>query len=85
MSKEMIITREETFAPVVGLYEFGTEEEAASLPNACREAGESQRRYGRCEPQPSECLREPIWWSKGEWIWREGGYRGVFGGQVDAY
>ena len=42
MSNEIIITREETFAPVVGLYEFGTEEEASSLPKACREAGESQ-------------------------------------------
>ncbi|KAH7370222.1 succinate-semialdehyde dehydrogenase [Rhexocercosporidium sp. MPI-PUGE-AT-0058] len=35
MSKEMLTTREETFAPVVGLYKFETEEEAIDLANDC--------------------------------------------------
>lgn len=35
MSKDMITTREETFAPVVGLYRFDTEEEAIELANDC--------------------------------------------------
>jgi succinate-semialdehyde dehydrogenase/glutarate-semialdehyde dehydrogenase len=35
MSKEMITTREETFAPVVGLYEFSTEEEVIGMANDC--------------------------------------------------
>jgi len=35
MSKEMLTTREETFAPVVGLYKFDTEEEAINLANDC--------------------------------------------------
>ncbi|KAK0101822.1 hypothetical protein ONS95_006972 [Cadophora gregata] len=34
-SKEMLTTREETFAPVVGLYKFDTEEEANSIANDC--------------------------------------------------
>lgn len=33
MNREMITTREETFAPVVGLYEFETEEEVIGLAN----------------------------------------------------
>jgi succinate-semialdehyde dehydrogenase/glutarate-semialdehyde dehydrogenase len=35
MNREMITTREETFAPVVGLYEFGTEEEVLDMANDC--------------------------------------------------
>ncbi|RDL32662.1 Succinate-semialdehyde dehydrogenase [Venustampulla echinocandica] len=35
MSREMLTTREETFAPVVGLYRFNTEEEAIELANDC--------------------------------------------------
>ena len=35
MNKEMITTREETFAPVVGLYKFDTEEEAIDMANDC--------------------------------------------------
>ncbi|EXJ87241.1 succinate-semialdehyde dehydrogenase (NADP+) [Capronia epimyces CBS 606.96] len=35
MNREMITTREETFAPVVGLYEFETEEEVLELANDC--------------------------------------------------
>ncbi|ETI19799.1 hypothetical protein G647_08812 [Cladophialophora carrionii CBS 160.54] len=35
MKREMITTREETFAPVVGLYEFDTEEEAIDMANDC--------------------------------------------------
>lgn len=35
MSKEMITTREETFAPVVALYKFKTEEEVIDLANDC--------------------------------------------------
>lgn len=35
MNREMLTTREETFAPVVGLYEFGTEEEAIEMANDC--------------------------------------------------
>ena len=35
MNKEMLTTREETFAPVVGLYEFGTEEEGVDMANDC--------------------------------------------------
>lgn len=31
----MITTHEETFAPVVGLYEFDTEEEAIEMANDC--------------------------------------------------
>ncbi|KIW70194.1 hypothetical protein PV04_02486 [Phialophora macrospora] len=35
MKREMITTREETFAPVVGLYEFDTEEEVIDMANDC--------------------------------------------------
>ena len=35
MNREMITTREETFAPVIGLYEFSTEEEAIDMANDC--------------------------------------------------
>ncbi|KXL46815.1 hypothetical protein M433DRAFT_200575 [Acidomyces richmondensis BFW] len=35
MKKEMITTREETFAPVVGLFKFETEEEVIELANDC--------------------------------------------------
>lgn len=35
MNREMITTREETFAPVVGLYEFETEEEVLDMANDC--------------------------------------------------
>lgn len=35
MSKEAITTREETFAPVVALYKFKTEEEVIDLANDC--------------------------------------------------
>ena len=35
MSTQMLTTREETFAPVVGLYKFETEEEAIDLANDC--------------------------------------------------
>lgn len=35
MSTKSIITREETFAPVVALYRFKTEEEAVQLANDC--------------------------------------------------
>ena len=35
MNREMITTREETFAPVIGLYEFDTEEEALEMANDC--------------------------------------------------
>lgn len=35
MSKEAITTREETFAPVVALYKFDTEEEAIETANDC--------------------------------------------------
>ncbi|CAK4034057.1 succinate-semialdehyde dehydrogenase (NADP+) [Lecanosticta acicola] len=35
MSTEMLTTREETFAPVVGLYRFETEEEVIALANDC--------------------------------------------------
>lgn len=35
MNTKMITTREETFAPVVGLYKFETEEEALELANDC--------------------------------------------------
>jgi succinate-semialdehyde dehydrogenase/glutarate-semialdehyde dehydrogenase len=35
MNKSMITTHEETFAPVVGLYEFDTEEEAIEMANDC--------------------------------------------------
>ena len=35
MSRDMITTREETFAPVVGLYEFDTEEAAIEMANDC--------------------------------------------------
>lgn len=35
MNKEMITTREETFAPVVALYEFKTEEEVVDMANDC--------------------------------------------------
>ena len=35
MNKDMITTREETFAPVVGLYEFETEEEGVAMANDC--------------------------------------------------
>jgi succinate-semialdehyde dehydrogenase / glutarate-semialdehyde dehydrogenase len=35
MNREMLTTREETFAPVVGLYEFETEEEAIEMANDC--------------------------------------------------
>lgn len=35
MSKEAITTREETFAPVLALYKFKTEEEVIDLANDC--------------------------------------------------
>jgi len=35
MNQKMIMSREETFAPVVGLYEFGTEEAAIGMVNDC--------------------------------------------------
>ncbi|OAL38952.1 hypothetical protein AYO20_01703 [Fonsecaea nubica] len=35
MNREMITTREETFAPVVGLYEFDTEEDVLKMANDC--------------------------------------------------
>ena len=35
MTRQMLTTREETFAPVVGLYRFDTEEEAIDLANDC--------------------------------------------------
>lgn len=35
MNREMITTREETFAPVVALYEFKTEEEVVDMANDC--------------------------------------------------
>ncbi|KAK5137852.1 hypothetical protein LTR08_006620 [Meristemomyces frigidus] len=35
MTTEMLTTREETFAPVVGLYKFETEEEVIELANDC--------------------------------------------------
>ncbi|KAK5688679.1 hypothetical protein LTS10_000657 [Elasticomyces elasticus] len=35
MKKEMLTTREETFAPLVGLYKFETEEEVIELANDC--------------------------------------------------
>lgn len=35
MSKQMLTTREETFAPVVGLYQFETEEEVIATANDC--------------------------------------------------
>ncbi|KAE8445568.1 hypothetical protein EG329_013332 [Mollisiaceae sp. DMI_Dod_QoI] len=35
MNSEMLTTREETFAPVVGLYRFETEEEAIDMANDC--------------------------------------------------
>lgn len=35
MNTQMLVTREETFAPVVGLYRFKTEEEALDLANDC--------------------------------------------------
>jgi succinate-semialdehyde dehydrogenase/glutarate-semialdehyde dehydrogenase len=35
MNKSRITTHEETFAPVVGLYEFSTEEEVIEMANDC--------------------------------------------------
>jgi succinate-semialdehyde dehydrogenase/glutarate-semialdehyde dehydrogenase len=35
MSREMLTSREETFAPVFGLYKFDTEEEAIKMANDC--------------------------------------------------
>ena len=35
MNREMITTREETFAPVLGLYEFDEEEEVIEMANDC--------------------------------------------------
>ena len=35
MTTEMLTTREETFAPVVALYKFETEEEVIELANDC--------------------------------------------------
>jgi len=35
MNREMLTTREETFAPMVGLYEFNTEEEVIEMANDC--------------------------------------------------
>ncbi|KAK4546526.1 hypothetical protein LTR36_001743 [Oleoguttula mirabilis] len=35
MKQEMLTTREETFAPVIGLYKFDTEEEVIELANDC--------------------------------------------------
>jgi succinate-semialdehyde dehydrogenase/glutarate-semialdehyde dehydrogenase len=35
MSSKMLTTREETFAPVVALYEFDTEEDAIKMANDC--------------------------------------------------
>lgn len=35
MNREMLTTREETFAPMVGLYEFETEEDAIEMANDC--------------------------------------------------
>jgi acyl-CoA reductase-like NAD-dependent aldehyde dehydrogenase len=86
MSGEMITTREETFAPVVGLCEFSTEEEAIGMANDC-DVGLGSFIITESIPRPSECLRKPIWWGQGKLICerRLPGYRGVFGGQVDAY
>jgi len=87
MPGEMITTREETFAPVVGPYEFSTEEEAIGMANDC-DVGLGSFIITESIPRPSECLRKPIWWGQGKLIWerrRLPGYRGVFGGQVDAY
>ena len=33
MNSEMLVTREETFAPVIALYEFDSEEEAVAIAN----------------------------------------------------
>lgn len=35
MNREMLTTREETFAPVVGLYEFDTEDQVIEWANDC--------------------------------------------------
>lgn len=35
MDKQMLTTREETFAPVIGLYHFDTEDEAIAIANDC--------------------------------------------------
>lgn len=35
MTDDMVITREETFAPVIGLYKFSSEEEVISRANNC--------------------------------------------------
>jgi succinate-semialdehyde dehydrogenase/glutarate-semialdehyde dehydrogenase len=35
MNRDMLTTREETFAPVVGLYKFESEEEAIKMANDC--------------------------------------------------
>lgn len=35
MNTTMLTTREETFAPVVGLYKFETEDEVLELANDC--------------------------------------------------
>lgn len=70
MNSDMLTTREETFAPVVGLYKFETEEEAIDMANDCdvglgafivtehssfvESDGGFGGRYGRCQSWPSQ-------------------------------